>query len=233
MKTFILIFLLLLPATTFAQKSQVAFHAGTGLFSYGGESATRSSFINLGDVPSVSSYTNNPYGKSSAFSYAFGVQLQRFTSKDFIYGIQLSYESLASKLTLDYAYGDIAWSIREGETTLRTNFINVFPSIGQRVKLIKGIDSDFLLGADFALALSAEEKYNLTTDQGDKLSGQNARHTPSFDFRPRIEFVTYYQNIGLSIGYSHGLTNYQSNLDGANRQVNARYLRFALSFRLM
>ncbi len=233
MRPFIALIFLFSTQVALAQQTQISFQAGSGLFSFGGESATRTSFINLGGTPSISSYTNNPYGESSGFSYSFGVQLQKFAPGNFIYGLQLSYESLASRLSIDYASGDIPWVVREGETILRSNFINLFPSIGQRVNLIKGIDSDFLLGADLALGLSGKEKYNFTTTEGDESSGSNSRDIPNLDFRPRIEFVNYYKNVGLSIGYSYGVRNFQDGLDGANREVYSRYLRLALNFRLM
>ena len=232
MRTIILLILLLTGQFSFGQKKQITFQANSGLFSFGGESANSTSFMNISDVGSISDYTNNPYGKNSSFSYGFGIQFQRLTSKDFIFGLQLSYESLSSKLTIDNAYGEITWSVKEGKTILTNNFINLFPSIGQRVKLFKGIDSDFLFGFDFGIGLSSKEKYSLTSNQGHQISGTNERDIPNIDFRPRIEFINYYKSFGLSIGYSYGLTNYQSGLDGGDREAKARYLRFGLNYRL-
>jgi hypothetical protein len=186
----------------------------------------------ISDVGSIPNYTNSPYGKNSSFSYGFGIQFQQMTAKDFIYGLQLSYESLSSKLTIDNAYGEIVWSVKDGKTILTNNFINIFPSIGQRLKLFNGIDSDFLLGFDFGIGLSSTEKYNLTSNQGHRISGTNERDIPNIDFRPRIEFINYYKNFGLSIGYSYGLTNYQSGFEGGDREAKARYLRFGLNYRL-
>jgi hypothetical protein len=232
MKAIILLPLLIPGYLCCGQQQQLSFHINSGLFSFGGSSATETSFINVSDVLSEPSYTNNPYGKNSGFSYGIGFQYQKITQKKFIYALQLSYELLSSKLTIDNAYGEITWTVDEGKTILNTNFINLFPSIGQRVKLFEGIDSDFLAGFDFGISLSGKERYSLTTSQGDEMSGTNERDTPGIDFRPRIEFANYYKNFGLSIGYSHGLTNYQAVLDGSDRDVKSRYFRFGFSYRL-
>ena len=232
MRIIILLILILTEQFSFGQKKQITFQANSGLFSFGGESATSTSFINISDVGSISDYTNNPYGKNSGFSYGFGIQFQRLTSNSFIYGLQLSYESLSSKLTIDNAYGEITWSVKEGKTILTNKFINLFPSVGQRIKLFNGIDSDFLFGLDLGVGISSKERYSVTSNQGHKISGTNERDMPNIDFRPRIELINYYKSFGLSIGYSYGLTNYQSGLDGVNKQVNTRYLRFGLNYRL-
>ena len=232
MRDLILLILLLTGQFSFGQKKQITFQANSGLFSFGGESASSTSFMNISDVGSIPNYTNSPYGKNSSFSYGFGIQFQQLTAKKFIYGLQLSYESLSSKLTIDNAYGEITWSVEDGETILTSNFINIFPSIGQRVNLFKDIDSDFLFGFDFGIGLLSKEKYNLTTNQGHYISGTNERELPNIDFRPRIEFINYYKNFGLSIGYSYGLTNYQSGFEGGDREAKARYLRFGLNYRL-
>lgn len=230
MRHIILLILLFTALIGFAQKKEITFQASSGLFPFGGESATRTSFVKISDIGS--DYTNNPYGENSSFSYGFGIQFQRLTSGSFIYGVQVSYESLSSKVTIDNASGEITWTVEEGKTILTNNFINLFPSIGQRVSLFNGVDSDFLVGTDFGIGLSSNEKYSLTSNQGDEISGRNERKIPNLDFRPRIEFVNYYKGFGLSIGYSYGLTNYQSGLSGGNKQVNARFVRFGLNYRL-
>jgi hypothetical protein len=232
MRNLILAVLLLTVQFSFAQKKQISFQVNSGLFSFGGRSASSTSFMNISDVSSISNYTNSPYGKNSSFCYGFGIQLQQLTSNNFIYGLQLSYESLSSKLRIDNAYGEITWRVKEGKTILTNNFITLFPSVGQRVKLFNNVDSDILFGFDLGISLSSKEKYRVTTNQGHKISGTNERELPHIDVRPSIEFINYYKSFGLSIGYSYGLTNYQNGLVGADRKVYSRYLRFGLHYRL-
>lgn len=232
MRNIIIVILLFSGQLCFGQSKQISFLASSGLFSFGGESASSTSFINISDVGNMPNYTNNPYGSNSSFSYGVGFQLQKLTSNNFIYGLQLSYESLSSKLAIDNAYGEITWGVKNGKTILTNKFINLFPSIGQRIKIFNGFDSDLLFGFDFGIGLSSKEKYSVTSNQGHEISGTNEREIPKIDFRPRIEFINYYKNFGLSIGYSYGLTNYQGGLDGGDRVARARYLRFGLNYRL-
>ncbi len=232
MRNIILVILLLMGQFSFGQKGQITFSVNSGLFSFGGATASSTSFMNISDVNSISNYTNNPYGNNSGFSYGLSVHLQQLTRTKFIYGLQLSYESLSSKLKIDNAYGEITWTVRDGRTILTSNFINLFPSVGQRIKLFKGIDSDFLVGFDLGIGLSSKENYSLTTSQGQEISGSNERKIPNIDLRPRIEFINYYKKIGLSVGYSYGLTNYQSGLVGGDREAKGRYFRLGLIYRL-
>ena len=133
MRNLTLIILLVSAQFCLGQQRQFSFQLNSGLFSFGGSSASETSFFNVGDGNTISGYTNNPYGKNSSFSYGLGVQAQKITPKNFIYGLQLSYESLSSKLTIDNAYGEITWTVEDGETVLTNNFINLFPSVGQRL----------------------------------------------------------------------------------------------------
>lgn len=232
MRYLILASLLLTGQFCFGQKREFSFQVNSGLFSFGAKSATNSSYIVLSDVVTVPPYTNSPYGTNSSFSYGVGVRFQQLTRSNFIYGLALSCESLVSKLSIDNAAGLFFMSVQDGKTILSNNFINLFPSIGQRVEIVRGIDSDLLFGFDFGFGLSSKEKYSATLDQGNEISGTNKREIPTVDFRPRIEFINYYKNFGLSIGYSYGLTNYQKGLVGGDREAKSRYLRFGLSYRL-
>src|SRR5688572_12269140 len=101
MRRLILTILLLSAQNVFGQKAQVTFQASSGLFSFGGGSASSSSYMIISDVGSIPNYTNSPYGKNSSLSYGLGIQIQRLAANEFSYGLQLSYESLSSKLVID------------------------------------------------------------------------------------------------------------------------------------
>lgn len=215
-----------------AQKHQFSVHLNSGFFSFGGASASATSFLNVSDVSSIPSYTNNPYGTKSGFSYGAGIQYQRISREEIIYGIQLGYESLSSRIDLDHAAGEFMWNVDDGKTILANTFVNVFPSLGKRINAGGNIDIDVLLGCDFGFGLASVEQYSVTNDQGLEMSGDYDRDIPTVDFRPRVEMINYFGNFGVSIGYSLGLTNYQAGLDGADREARSRYLRLGLSYRL-
>lgn len=233
MKNLILTILLLTANLCIGQKSQFSFQLSSGLFSFGGKSATSTSSYHSSDVPTtVPSSTDNPYGNRSSFSYGVGVQFQQVTVSHFIYGLQLSYESLSSSVTVDRIYGEIAGPgfsvIADAKTVLTNNFINLSPMFGRRIKIFNNIESDLLLGCDFGIGLSSKERLIVGNDSANPLE----REIPKMDFRPRIECISYYKNFGLSVGYSYGQTNYRANLIGSDLEVKARYLRFGLHYRL-
>ncbi len=226
--TFVLIGII---AVSYGQSTEISIQAGSGLFSFGGESATKTSFINVSDVASIPSYTNNPYGKYNGFSYGFGAQIQHMTKSAFIFGLQICYESLSSKVKIDGVSGPFGtWSVVEGKTILTSNFININPFIGKRFELLGNINTDFKFGFDFAACLSSKEKFDIALSPGNNITGSMDRSKPNLDFRPRIEMVNYYKKVGLSIGYSYGLTNYTPEMDGANMENQARYFRLGLSY---
>ena len=215
---------------SFGQSTEISFQLGSGFFSFGGSSATETSFVNISDVNSISSYTNNPYGKKSGFSYGFGIQVQKISKSNFIWGLQTGYESLSSGVNIDNAFGEITWSVKSGQATLTSQFINIKPLIGKRFEIAKNFKTDLVFGLDFGICLSTKEKFNLTTNQGFDVGGSLDRTRTRVDFRPRLEVNNYYKKIGLSIGYSYGLTNYTSGLDGVTRETMTRYFRVGLIY---
>ena len=199
MRNIILISFLFIGQFSFGQKTQIAFSVNSGLFSFGGATSSSASYIIISDVSSIPDDINNPYGTSSGFSYGLSVHLQKLTPKNFIYGLQLSYESLSSKLAIDRAYGKILWTVSDGHVILTSNFINLFPSVGKRFKFIEGVESDLHVGLDLGIGLSSKERYRLTTSLGGEFSGSNEIKIPNIDFRPRIEFINYHKRFGLSV----------------------------------
>ncbi len=83
-----LILSLFLISSLSAQNTEFTVHLNSGLFSFGGNSATNSSIIIVSDVASVDNYTNNPYGTEKALSYGLAAQAQRITNRNLILGLQ-------------------------------------------------------------------------------------------------------------------------------------------------
>jgi hypothetical protein len=222
--------LAILTTETFAQKTEFSVQFNSGLFSFGGMNSTDNSFINIGDGISVLNSTINPYGKQSGFSYGFGIQIQRVNVNNLVFGLQTGYESLTSKVTIDFAATNPLKNFPAGSYTYLTNkFININPYMGKRYEILDGILTDIKLGLDFGVCLSIKEEFNLKSIQGDNVSGSLDIDKPQVDYRPRLEVVNYFRKIGLSIGYSYGLTNYKS-LYGSTMDVKSRYFRLGLSY---
>lgn len=76
----------------FSQKTEFAIGLNSGLFSYGGESAGGSTFLNHHPIKT---YTNSIYGAKNGLSYGLSANLKRLAAnKHLILGIDLGYEVL-------------------------------------------------------------------------------------------------------------------------------------------
>lgn len=232
----LLLFILITPFSfnVSGQSNEFSIHLLSGLFSFGGASSVSTTVINISDVPDMKSYINNPYGRSSVFSYGIAIQEQRITKSNFIFGLKACYESLTSHVKINYAFygfGEIAWTVSDGNGYLTYRFINFQPFFGKRIKIINGVATDITIGIDMGVCLKSEENASVSTSQGDKISISSQPSNPDLDIRPRIELTNYYKKFGISFGYSYGLTNYTSRMDGANMEVFSRMIRIGLGYR--
>lgn len=222
MRSFLLFILIsLLSLSISGHTNEISILLSSGLFSYAGSGATGLSNAYFGNGQNL---IFNPYGGSSGFSYGFGIQSQRITKSKTIIGLQVSYESLSSK---------VQFNCLNGYSNLSDQFLNFHPYWGKRIKLIKGISSDMTLGTDLGICISSKEYIRYATVDGNTNSETlNVNKKTTLDIRPRFEFTNYYKKIGLSIGYSYGITNYNSGSSGSNQQVYSRMIRIGLDYSL-
>ena len=55
----------------------------------------------------------------------------------------------------------------------------------------------------------------------------------TFDFRPRVGITSYYNNLGFSVSYAHGLTDHKPNLEGGvDQDAFFRVLRLGLVYKI-
>ena len=69
--------LLCVPILGFGQKTEYSVQANSGLFRFGGESATKTSDLILGSGQPGINYTNNPYGKKLACAMAWRLRYKK------------------------------------------------------------------------------------------------------------------------------------------------------------
>lgn len=230
MKPFITLFLfsLLAPLLSEAQQLEVRASLNSGFFSYMGDGAEFVSRIN------GKAYTNNPYGSRGGLSYGMSLNARKVTKSHFIYGADLGYEMLRSKVKLDYAELEIDVFVDyKGKTFLNTSFVNLYPYFGSRLNF-GGQTLDLVGGLDIGYVLSSREKGEaISQDQAHfHVETSRDRKDVKIDYRPRIQLSTEFDKLGLSIGYSHGLRNYQPSLVGIDADTYSRMLRIGLSYRL-
>lgn len=220
---------------TFAQMEfAVAFNSG--LFSFGGDAAEKSSFINASDVASQSGYTNNPYGKKSGLGYGVSFNAKNVFAKHFLLGLDVGYEAMNSKIDITgiNSFGP-SGSLNlpaTGKTKLNTQFLNLHPNFGFR---IGGSSTTFDLtaGMDVGIILDATENGEAETANGMSITTNSDRKNLRTDLRPRLQLAANYQKFSLYTGYAYGLSNYRGNVAcGGGQEVQSRVIRFGLSYKI-
>jgi len=214
---------------------EYALHINSGFFSFGENSATKSSFIIENRINSTRDYTNNPYGKSKGLSYGFSAQVQRITKNRIIFGLQAGYESLRSHVSItEVAVANPTSDIMtqaHGTTTLKNNFVTVYPNIGHRFPL-SIFDLDFTIGPEIGWNVNTHESGKATLTDQSVVTTDLKRHRPGTDLRLRTSLTLFYHNFGITTGYSYGFHNYTSGMIGANIQNYARYLRLGFVYKI-
>jgi hypothetical protein len=224
---------LIISSSTFCQKTEFNVTAYSGLFAFRGNEAASHTWYFSG-LPSVPDhFTADPYGNQNDFSYSFEVQAQRVSFKRNIYGLGISYETLASKVHIDTAAGgDIIyfqhWAT--GKTTLENSFITLNPFIGHRYHYHQ-IAFDILAGMDISGCVKNQTTTKISTNNKDysTIEDNNPIPKPSIDFRLRIQVKAQYKKVGFIIGYSYGLTNY--NKQNAPKAYS-NFLRVGLNYQI-
>lgn len=216
----------------YAQKWECLAKINSGLFSYAGKGAEKTSFLEYwqGD-PSLYSYTNNPYGRKSGFSYGVGFNVQRVTSWHFVYGLDIGFESVQSKMPLSQTdMNGVLWS---GRTLLRTDFVTGSPHFGFYWN-IKSVRMDLSIAGDFVKYLSeAKENAKIESAGGKNISAKGNRENPTLDSRTSYQLTVFKNRLGLSLAYAKGLNDYNSGwLEGDGHQIFSRYLKIGFQFRL-
>jgi hypothetical protein len=230
MKYFLILFFFvtLCSLSSRAQQLEIRASLNSGLYAYRGDGAASVSQINS------TTYTNNPYGSVGGLSYGLSLNLRKVTRSNFIFGADLGYEMLRSKVKLKYAdvIGDIA-SEFEGRTYLNTAFINLFPYLGRRFNINKQ-RFDLIGGVDIGNVLRSTEKGDAKSVDNSQFHIQTSvdRKMLKSDFRPRIQLSTDFDKFGVYFGYSLGLRNYTAGLIGTSTDAYSRMWRVGLTYRL-
>ncbi|MEO7048522.1 MAG: hypothetical protein ABI091_24700, partial [Ferruginibacter sp.] len=218
---------------SYGQKTEINFNAYSGLFSFRGDgAASNSSIISYPFINPPTTHTLDPYGKKNEFSYSLEFQGQRLTKRKNIYGLGISFESLTSRVNI-YKVGvsglpPFLEDSAIGKTKLKTTFVTLNPFIGHRF-LYHKMGIDLLAGSDISFCLNSKEKGNATSNNKVNFTVENNKSKPSIDFRPRIQLKTQINKFGFLVGYSLGLTNYQTE---SNPKTYTSFLRLGLSYQL-
>jgi hypothetical protein len=224
----------------FGQKTEFRLAFNSGLFSFAGKSSGSTSYINSATIGQLNKlYTNNPYGSQNGLCYGVSGNVKRVTKWRFIYGVDLGYEMLRSKITInevnDYiSTSSVAFNLSypaSGKTYLNFSFINVQPFVGYRF-VLKPLHFDITAGLDIGRCLQAKEKGSADASNGLTYKTSGARKTKTTDIRPRMQLSADYKKFGAYVGYSVGQVNYKSGYVGGTNESYSRILRFGVTYLL-
>jgi len=228
-------------AQLLAQNFEVSVQANSGLFRYGGSSATSNSFITEG--PNQVNYTNNPFGSKNGFSYGWDLQVQHAGKCGFIFGLQAGYDILRSKVNIN-EYHDSNFILFpgpnspggyvevpvKGQTYLQDQDININPYIGYRLQT-KKVKIDLLPGIDLGINIGSYDKgYTIDGDRNIYRTNLKLTNAPT-DVRPGFGIAAWYGRFGITAAYSVGLTNLDKSTAG-NGSAHSELLRFGITCRI-
>lgn len=224
---------------TFAQ-TEINLALNSGLFSYRGSSAEKTSFMNHVSSNVNNTYTNSIFGAKNAISYGLSVNLKQLLFKNrFILGLDVGVERLRSKVSIDRISGynvsitpsNYNYSA-SGESFLNTDFINLHPNIGYRMHANQ-VKFDLTAGFDVGFITKATEKGSAVDKNGTTYTSLQDRKGLKTDLRARFELAATYKKAGIYAGYAHGLSNYMNGWIGGSPEATSKFIRFGLTYRIL
>ena len=226
---------LMVYINAFGQKTEFTGSLNSGLFAFSGLSAWSTTSINWDDLTN-SGYTNGSYGSKSALCYGISINVKRVTKRNFLFGIDLGYETLRSKIKIDRIDGYTGNSTYQysatGKAIMNSHCLNFNPFLGYRIKS-GDISFDITPGFDIGYSLSATEQGNATATNGIKYSVSQDCKTIGVDIRPAFKVSAKYKKVGIYSGYSYGLLNYEMWVKGDGRwESYSRLVRFGVTYQI-
>jgi hypothetical protein len=211
MKHFILFIALTFFGTAFGQKIEFSTSLNSGLFSFDGFDAGRTTFIQTG--PNSPAVVGNPIGSKGGICYGLSFNLKA-VSKNYFVGVDIGYEMLRSRRDIDCRYDYTTNEVKyfydvKGAVFTYNSFLNANPFIGYRYKKF-----DLTAGVDIGYSLMTSMSGYAKTTDGTNYTFYNTNHRGFgvIDFRPRFQLsVSLNKKIGVYFGYAYGITNLNKN----------------------
>jgi hypothetical protein len=234
MKKFLLLSIIFLfSSSAYSQITEFYLHFNSGLFSFGGESASKNTIINE-KARANSVYINNPFGSRNALSYGLSAQIQRVTTTKFIFGLQSGFEVLRDKVNIigvSERNNEGKITPASGNTFSNSGYINIYPNLGRRF-ILQNVNHDLTAGPEIGFPIYSREKGKATFLNGKIKKISYKRDKPPVDYRVRLSLTAHYKKWGISTGYSFGLRNYAGGYVGGSNFANARFIHFGISYEL-
>jgi hypothetical protein len=220
-----------------AQKTEWYARAGSGLFSFSGNSAVKEQgvvFMSREFFPIM-----NPYGKTPGFSITAGASMKKLIGKNWIWETALDFQSLSATSSVNslqiisssfssFAFGEPA----TGTFSYRASFISVAPFLGKRIG--KGKTTlDITAGPEAAFMIDSKEKvdYNSANTSGE-MKRKTSPHALTVDIRIQLQAVLQIRKIGFFTGYARGFSNYYQRENTNQAKAFSNFVRFGMMYKL-
>jgi hypothetical protein len=224
---FLLIFLNIQFAV--AQGLELSASINSGIFRYAGASAATATITDISFFPI---YIRNPYGRQPDLSYGVSLQVQQAKKAGWMWGVQVGYERLSSRVALSSIYSEsiFGWNTSASNLTLSNTFLNLNPYLSKRIAK-DHFTLDFMLGTDVGLCVKSLAKLDITDSRGNNYIIRADRDRIGIDLRPRVGATGFYKNYGVSVSYSFGLTNYSGTIQDTEARIFSRFFRVGVVYR--
>jgi hypothetical protein len=260
MKHLLLTFIALqLFTNSFGQKTEFNISLNSGLFSFIGKSVVGTTFLYTytGYHNLTQTFIGNPFGSKNGLCYGFSLNLKRVTARNFIFGLDVGYEVLRSKVSIseeyEHTFVDSTITVTPNYTSIKYNynivtrnitgkaftnnsFINFYPFLGYRYKY-KKINFDLTAGMDIGYYLKIKESGCAKKPDGTNynITMQNFNTEIDSDFRPRFQLSSSYRKFGLYFGYAYGISDYYTKIydpQGMLGLLTNKVYRFGVTYQL-
>jgi hypothetical protein len=222
--------LLCLAAIANCQRTTYTVGVNSGYFRYKGDQSVASSSIHA--LPTLGTQLEGPAGRRSGFSYEVSGNIQRITKSKIIFGAELAWQSLQSKVTINGMIPSMYSSYikpTSGMAKLTSQYICLTPFVGYRL-LNKKVRMDITTGLELGACISRKEDIDATDpDTNENFKGTNDI-TKRHDLRARLQLNTSMGRFGITTGYSAGLTNYYNN--DAFFTARSSFIRLGVNYRI-
>jgi len=223
------------------QKIEFSASLNSGLFSFIGGYAVKTTFLQTGSNSIGPAIIGNSLGAKGGLCHGGSVNFKRIIQKKYFFGVDLGYEVLRSRAEITQVYEHTPNPSGSGFTSVVLNitgnaftnnsFINTNPFVGYRCKY-KQTNFDLIAGMDIGYYLKVSERGNAKKTDGTnyEIDYSNVYKNINFDFRPRFQVSSNYKKLGVYFGYAYGVSSY----DPMNLHIRtSRLIRFGLSYQLL
>ncbi len=181
----------------------------TGLSHFTGDATSSSTFLNA--------YTDNHSGYPNAIgnryvpTYGIDLQLQKVFNGGFIFGTRFGFESINSRVDITSVKSGGNEIAASGHADSHLYYFNFNPYIGVRANLNK-INLDVTSGIEIAPGLATRKYVDVKTIDGDYFNKPYnfSNFSPREDFRFRLGAEAVYDKFGVTVSYSRGIKNFNS-----------------------